>query len=59
MRLHVLGFAVVAIVDVSSCIEAGPAGRDALLPPGPVRTVTVEPGVVPAGTSLVVRTNAP
>jgi len=55
MRLHITGFTIVAaVVGFTLCLEAGssvpvPALR-------PVRVATLEPGVVPTGTPLVVRT---
>jgi hypothetical protein len=57
MRLHVFGFTVLAAAGLSSCIGTGRADRAALLIPRPVRPVTAEPGVVPAGTWLVIRAN--
>jgi hypothetical protein len=56
MRLQVVSFTVLVVVGLSSCTRTVRADRDALVPPGPVRVATTEPGVVPAGTSLVVRT---
>jgi hypothetical protein len=55
MRLHIIGCTIVAAVaGFTLCLEAGnsvpaPALR-------PVRVATLEPGVVPTGTPLVVRT---
>ncbi len=57
MRFLVAGFTIVTVAGLSSCIGTGPANRAALPPTGLVRTVTAEPGVVPPGTWLVVRTN--
>lgn len=57
MRLQVVSFTLLVVVGLSSCTRTVRAERDALVPPGPVRTVTSEPGVVPAETPLVVRTN--
>jgi hypothetical protein len=51
MRLDILSFSVLAVAGLSSWAEAGPA--DLLS----VHTATAEPGVIPPGTSLVVRTN--
>jgi hypothetical protein len=53
MRHLILCLATVTIPSLSSCIAAGNAGP---VPISPVRVVTEEPGVVPPGTSLVVRT---
>jgi hypothetical protein len=57
MRLYVFGFTVLAAAGLSSCIGTGRADRAASLIPRPVRPVTAEPGVVPAGTWLVIRAN--
>jgi hypothetical protein len=53
MKHMILGFATLAVVGLGSCIAADNAAPIAI---GSVQTVTVEPGVVPPGTSLVVRT---
>ncbi len=57
MRLHFFGFTVLAAAGLSSCIGTGRADRAASPIPRPVRPVTAEPGVVPAGTWLVIRAN--
>ncbi len=57
MRIHVISFAILAAGGISSRIGAGRTGLPELLPPGPVQTVTTEPGIVPPGTALVIRTN--
>ena len=57
MRLHFFGFTVLAAACLSSCIGTARADRAASLTPRPVRPVTAEPGVVPAGTWLVIRAN--
>ncbi len=57
MKLYLLGFTLLMLAGVSGCIGTVHADRAELLPPGPVQTVTAEPGVVPSGTSLVVRMN--
>ena len=57
MKLNVFSFTLLAVAGVNSCLGAGPASRATLFPPGPVRTVTNEPGVVPPDTSLLVRTS--
>ena len=59
MRFLVAGFTIVTVAGLSSCIGTGPANRAAVPPTGLVRTVSAEPGVVPPGTWLVVRTNDP
>jgi len=50
---HLILVAVLAVVALGICIAADNAGGIAI---GPTQTVTAEPGVVPPGTSLVVRT---
>lgn len=50
MRFNILSLTVLAFVGLNSYAGAGDR-------PGPVRTVTPESGVVPPGTSLVVRAN--
>jgi hypothetical protein len=57
MKLSVFSLTLLAVASVNSCIGADPASRPALVPPGPVRTVTKEPGVLPSDTSLIVRTS--
>jgi hypothetical protein len=54
MKHLMLGLAALTVVGLNSCMAAGSA---AVIPIGPVHTVAAEPGVVPAGTSLVVRMN--
>ena len=48
---------MIALTDLVGCMRTGRADRETLQPSEPVRKVTAEPGVVPAGTSLLVRTN--
>jgi hypothetical protein len=55
MRLLILGFTTL----MTACLSSGVRTAGAASPPGPVRVFTVEPGVVPPGTSVVVRTNDP
>jgi hypothetical protein len=52
-------FPIPALILLSGCAEMrGTADRVAVTPPaGPVQTTTTERGVVPPGTSLVIRTN--
>jgi hypothetical protein len=57
MKFSAFSVTLLAVASVSSCIGASPASRETSLPPGPVRTVTSEPGVVPSDTALVVRTS--
>jgi hypothetical protein len=52
-----VAFIVMIVASLSSCVAIGRADRAALPPTGPVRIATTEPGVVPPGSSLVVRTN--
>jgi hypothetical protein len=56
MRLLIFGFTIVTAAGLSSCVGVR-TDRAALPPAGPVRALTAEPGVVPEGTWLVVRTN--
>ena len=56
MRLIFLSFIIMALTGLGSCSRAGRVDLSVLFPPGPVHTVTAEPGVVPAGTPLVVLT---
>ncbi len=56
MRIIFLGFIIMTVTSFGSCSQAGRVER-VLLPPGPVHAVTAEPGVVPPGTSLVVRSS--
>lgn len=57
MKLHYVVRAILTAATLPSCIEAGHIYRAAVLPRGPVRTVTTESGVILPRTSLVVRTN--
>jgi len=57
MTVSTFGFALMTIASVGACL-----GQDLARPaypasPGPVRIVAGEPGVVPAGSSLVVQTD--
>jgi hypothetical protein len=57
MTIPTFGFALMTMANLGAC-----PGRDLSSPadvsaPGPVRTVAEEPGVVPAGSSLVVQTD--
>jgi hypothetical protein len=52
-----VAFAVMTVASLGSCVAIAGAERTALLPTGPVRIATTEPGVVPPGSELVVRTN--
>ena len=56
MRVSNFCFTLLTVASVSSYIGTARAGS-APAAPGAVRTFTAEPGVVPADTSLVVRTN--
>ena len=53
MKHLILGLTTLTIVILGKCIAADNAGTIAI---APVHTVTAETGVVPAGTSLLVRT---
>ncbi len=53
MRHLILGFVTLTVAGMSNCIAGDGGGLAAI---GPVHTVTAERGVVPPGTSLVVRT---
>jgi hypothetical protein len=44
-------------ITLSACFAASPANRADFISPGPVHTVTAEPGVLPSGTPLLIRTN--
>jgi|SRR5579864_2637437 len=57
MRFYFFGFTVLVAAGLSSCLGTCRADRAASLIPRPVRPVTAEPGIVPAGTWLVIRTN--
>jgi hypothetical protein len=56
MTFSTFRFTVLAMATLSACARTELSNRTAVLPPGPVRTVTDEVGVVPAGTFLVIRT---
>ncbi len=53
MKHLILGLTTLMVVALGKCIAANNAG---VIPVGPVHTVTAEAGVVPVGTSLLVRT---
>jgi hypothetical protein len=58
MTISTFGFALMTIASAGACFgqdRADPTGPPSL---GPVRIVAEEPGVVPAGSSLVVQTDA-
>lgn len=50
-------FAVLTTVTLSVCFAAGSAKRADFISPGPIHAVTQEPGVLPSGTPLLIRTN--
>jgi hypothetical protein len=56
MKVRSIGFLLLAMACLGACAGTGPANRAIVSALGPVRTVTDEPGVVPPGTRLVVRT---
>jgi hypothetical protein len=57
MKLFIAGFTLLTTVALSSCIAADPGSRAGFLSAGPARITTAEPGVVPSGTALLIRTN--
>lgn len=57
MRLHILGVAILTVATLSSRIDASRVKGAAVLSRGAVRAITTESGVIPSGTSLIVRTN--
>jgi hypothetical protein len=56
MRLFIVGLTIFTSAALSSCIAADPGGAG-FVSAGPARIMTAEPGVVPSGTSLLIRTN--
>jgi hypothetical protein len=58
MTISTFGFALMTMASVGACLGQDPAGP-ADPPLGPVRIVAEEPGVVPAGSSLIVQTDDP
>ena len=57
MKVPTLSLTVLAIASLGACNGADLANPAAVPPANAIRTVTGEPGVVPPGTSLVIRTN--
>lgn len=57
MRFLIFGFTALTMAAFSVFVPSGWADRAALPALGPEHIVTAEPGVVPSGTTLVVRTN--
>ena len=57
MTISTFGFALMTVASVGACLGQDLASPADLPPLGPVRIVAEEPGVVPAGSSLVVQTN--
>jgi hypothetical protein len=57
MKLFISGITLLTTMALSSCIAADPANRASFLSARPARIMTAEPGVVPSGTSLLIRTN--
>ena len=53
MRQLILGFTVLTLAVFSNCVAADAADTTGI---DPVHTVMAEPGIVPPGTSLIVRT---
>jgi hypothetical protein len=56
MTIPTFYFALTTMASLGACPERDLSSPADVLPPGPVRTVAGEPGVVPAGSSLVVQT---
>lgn len=54
MKLRLI---VLTTIALSACFAGSPPRRSDFVSPGPVRTVTAEPGVLPSGTTLLIRTN--
>jgi hypothetical protein len=57
MTTSTFGFALMTMASVGACLGQYPAYPADPPPLGPVRIVAEEPGVVPAGSSLVVQTH--
>jgi len=57
MTISTSAFALMTMASVGACLGQDPAGPADPPPLGPVRIVAEEPGVVPAGSSLVVQTD--
>jgi hypothetical protein len=57
MTISTFAFALMTMASVGACLGQDPAGPADPPPLGPVRIVAEEPGVVPAGSSLVVQTD--
>ena len=57
MTISTFGFALMTVASVGACLGQDLASLADPPPLGPVRIVAEEPGVVPAGSSLVVQTD--
>jgi hypothetical protein len=57
MTISTFGSVLISMAGVGACLGQNPAGPAHPAPLGPVRIVAEEPGVVPAGSSLVVQTD--
>ena len=57
MTIPTFSFALMTMASLATCNRKDLSRPADLSPPGPVRTVAEEPGVVPAGSSLVVQTD--
>jgi hypothetical protein len=57
MRSNIVSLAMLTVAGLSNSIGADRADLPDLRTAGPVQIITTEPGVLPPGTSLVVRTN--
>ena len=56
MTIPTFCFALMTMASLGACPGKDLSSPADVLPPGPVRTIAGEPGVVPAGSSLVVQT---
>jgi hypothetical protein len=57
MTISTFGSVLITMASVGACLGQNPTGPAHPAPLGPVRIVAEEPGVVPAGSSLVVQTD--
>src|SRR4029077_14660214 len=57
MTIPTFSFALMTMASLATCNRKDLSSPADVPPPGPVRTIAEEPGVVPAGSSLVVQTD--
>jgi len=57
MTIPTFGFALMTMASLATCTGKDLSSPADVPPPGPVRTIAEEPGVVPTGSSLVVQTD--